>query len=99
MVEHGVGIDAAATASGMTSITVRRLRKKARERGFDPEVSSVMKEEYVKDAPRSGHPPKVTSEVESDILTTVRKTQMVEKNQPQCLHMSTMSPQQLFFEF
>ena len=73
LVEHGVGIDAAATASGMTSITVRRLRKKARERGFDPEVSSVMKEEHVKDAPRSGRPPKVTSEVESDILTTVRK--------------------------
>ena len=73
LVEHGVGIDAAATASGMTSITVRCLRKKARERGFDPEVSSVMKEEYFKDAPRSGRPPKVTSEVEYDILTTVRK--------------------------
>ena len=28
LVEHGVGIDAAATASAMTSITVRRLRKK-----------------------------------------------------------------------
>ncbi len=59
LAEYGVPVH---KVSEITTISVRhiyRLRKTARGRGFDPAVSSVLKEEYVKDAPRSGRPKKV----------------------------------------
>ena len=53
--------------------TGNTLKKKARERGYDPTISRVIKEEYVTDAPRPGQPTKVTEDVEKNILSNVRK--------------------------
>ena len=72
LVEHGVPAKDVAAICEMSSSTVHRLKIKARERGYDPSISRVLKEEYVIDAPRSGQPPKVT-EVEKAILDNVRK--------------------------
>lgn len=53
--------------------TIYRYKKQARERGYDPAISRVMKMEYVKNAPRSSRPTKITPQVEEKILENVKK--------------------------
>lgn len=70
LAEHGVSKAIAGAKSGMSEQSVSRLMKKARSRGYNPEVSTVMKEEYVTDKPRPGRRLKVTPEKESAILAS-----------------------------
>lgn len=70
LAEHGVHKAIAAAKSGMSRVSVFRLVKIARLRGYNPEVSTIMKEEYVTDKPRSGRRHKVTPEMESAILAS-----------------------------
>lgn len=70
LAEHGVSKAIAGAKSGMSEQSVIRLMKKARLRGYDPEVSTIMKEEYVTDTPRPGRRLKVTPEKESAILAS-----------------------------
>lgn len=58
--------------TGMSKSQIVRLRKKAKERGYDPSVSGRLKEEYVQDAPRSGRPEVVDEEKEKEMLELVR---------------------------
>ena len=73
LAEHGVPVKEVADICKMSTQTIYRLKKQARERGYDPAVSRLLEEAYVIDAPRSGQPPKVTEEVEKAILDNVRK--------------------------
>lgn len=65
LIEAGIAIKIVATTVEVSHQTVYKWRKIAIERGYDPKVSKVLKEEYVTDAPRSGRPPKVTPGVEN----------------------------------
>lgn len=70
LAEHGVPKAIAGAKSGMSEQSVSRLMKKARSRGYNPELSTIMKEEYVTDKPRPGRRLKVTPEKESAILAS-----------------------------
>jgi transposase len=73
LVEYGVAVKIAATAAGVEPRCVYRLMKKARQRGFDPAISIILKEVYVEDAPRSGRPKTVTPEKEEEVLIVGKK--------------------------
>lgn len=68
LMEDDIAVRIAASRSGISKKTVLKYMKTARLRGYDPAISTVMKEEYVTDKPRSGRPPIVTQEVEEQIL-------------------------------
>ena len=69
LAEYGIEEKIAAAQAGLYNATsVKRLRKKARERGFDPAASSILKEEYMADAGRSGRPRISTPTKEAQIL-------------------------------
>ena len=57
----------------VSRFTINRLQKQARTRGYDPDISKKLLLSYVVDAPRSRRPPVVTPQLESVILTAVRK--------------------------
>ena len=66
-----------AEISGITGISksqITRLRKKARERGFDPSVSKQITMEHVQDAPRTGRPEVIDEEKEKKMLEIVQAT-------------------------
>lgn len=66
LVEYGIPAKTVAKICEMSHQTVYAMKKKARQRGYDPDVSRVLKEEYVIDAPRSGQPLKVARQVGTD---------------------------------
>ena len=68
--EFGVPPGDASNHTNISVKTIQRLRKQARARGFDPAVSSLLKIEYVEDAPRSGRPPKLNPELEETIVAS-----------------------------
>ena len=51
--------------------TVSRLRQQARNRGYNSEISTELKLEYVQDTPRSGGPSKLTPKIEAAIVCTI----------------------------
>ena len=53
--------------------TIFDLKKKARERGYNPAQSRTLKIEYVEDASRSGRPKEVIEEKKQELLDYVRK--------------------------
>ena len=55
-----------------TETTVRKLRRKAMDRGYDPEVSVICEPWMVEDAPRSGRP-RTSQVVVQHIIDTVTK--------------------------
>lgn len=59
--------DAAAAANMTSPQALQRLRKKAQSRGFGS-IDKIPQVEHVQDAPRSGRPPVVTEEKETQIL-------------------------------
>jgi hypothetical protein len=56
LAEAGIEKKIAAASAGMTVSSVYRVIKKAKDRGYNKNESSVMKMEYVVDKPRSGRP-------------------------------------------
>lgn len=70
LVEYGIPPGHASHTTKISVKTIQRLRKQARARGYDPAVSSVLKLEYVEDAPRSGRPPKLNPELEDTIVAS-----------------------------
>jgi hypothetical protein len=59
----------AAALSGLHNAqSVKRLQKKARDRGYDPTVSTIMKSEYVSDAARSGRLIEFDAEKQAEML-------------------------------
>ena len=53
--------------------TISRLKKQARDRGYDPLVSKKLFLSHVTDTHRSGRPPVITPEVESAIMEAIRR--------------------------
>lgn len=68
LAEYGVPVQNIKQYLNMSVNTIQRLRKTARDRGFDPAVSPHLKLEYVEDAPRSGRPSKLTPQMEEAIV-------------------------------
>lgn len=56
LLEYGVHINEVATISKLSSQTLYSMRKRLRERGYDPEVNTAFEDRFFKDAPRSGRP-------------------------------------------
>ena len=61
LVEAGMEPKIVEAFTGVRRSTISRLRKKARERGYNPEISRKLLIEYVIDGARSGRPGKQTS--------------------------------------
>lgn len=68
LAEYGVPVQHIKHYLNMSVNTIQRLRKTARDRGFDPAVSPQLKLEYVEDAPRSGRPSKLNPQMEDAIV-------------------------------
>lgn len=75
LIEAGIAAKIVAATVEVSDQTVYKWRRIAIERGYDPNVSKVLKEEYVTDAPRSGRPRKVNPEVEEAILDNIPMSQ------------------------
>jgi transposase len=58
---------------GMTPVTVYRIIKRARDRGFNPDIDARIREEYVLDAQRSGRPKEITPAIEQSVIDSVTK--------------------------
>ena len=56
LLEYGVHINEVATISKLSAQTLYNMRKRLRERGYDPEVNTAFEDRFFKDAPRSGRP-------------------------------------------
>ncbi len=66
--ETGIDKKIAAASAGMTLSSVYRVIKKAKDRGYNKDESTIMKMKYVVDDPRSGRPLKVTSKKTAEVL-------------------------------
>ena len=73
LTEYGVPIPEITEPTTVSRRTIFDLKKKARERGYNPVISTVIKEEYVQDAPRSGRPKVITEDKEEEVLAIVSK--------------------------
>ena len=80
LIEHGITAKVVQAVTGVSIQSISYLKRKARDRGYDPTVSRILKVEYVQDAPRSGRPLKVTPEIEQAILNNVRHDRNSRKN-------------------
>lgn len=56
LAEAHISVERIQEVTGMDAKVIVGLRKLARERGYDPNVSMVLKEEYVYDPPNSNKP-------------------------------------------
>ena len=74
LLEAGIAAKIAAATIELSESVVYKWKRVVIQRGYDSTISMVLKEEHLVDAPRSGHPPKVTSEVEQAILDNVRSS-------------------------
>ena len=52
---------------GIPHSTLKAIRKRAKDRGFNPEVDGRILEEYVKDGDRSGRPTEISEEDKSPV--------------------------------
>ena len=71
LVEYGI---APKLVQGITDIhksTISRLRKKARERGYNPEISKKLFLSYVTDGQYTGRPSSITVELETELIDHV----------------------------
>jgi transposase len=72
LAEEGI---AAKIVQSITEVSIRSisdLKKKTRSRGYDSQISRVLKLEYVTDASRSGRSFKITSVIEAVIVENVQ---------------------------
>jgi len=74
LVEEGISVNRVMQITGLARRTIFDLKKRARERGYNPTLSRALKMEYVEDAPRSGRPKVVTEEQRETLLAHVRSS-------------------------
>ena len=72
LVEEGIAVKRVTELTGLARATVYDLKKKARQRGYDPTISRILKMEYVEDAPRSGRPKLATEANRNKVVEHVR---------------------------
>ncbi|OJJ78543.1 uncharacterized protein ASPGLDRAFT_53539 [Aspergillus glaucus CBS 516.65] len=70
---QGFDIQRVEAITGMSSWTIKRWVKKAKERGFNPEIDQRILTEYVEDDPRPGRPKEITQSTEDSIVSSIRK--------------------------
>ncbi|KAI8671803.1 hypothetical protein NCS57_00656700 [Fusarium keratoplasticum] len=59
-----------AAITGLSTRQVNRIYARAIYRGFDPNLRPlVIRDEYLRDAPRSGRPPKQTEETKKEVFS------------------------------
>ena len=68
LAEAGIEKKIAAASAGITVSSVYRVIKRAKDRGYNKNESSIMKMKYVVDEPRSERPRKANAEKEVEIL-------------------------------
>ena len=68
LAEAGIEKKIAAASAGMTVSSIYRVIKKAKDREYNKNESSIMKMKYVVDEPRSDRPRKANAEKEAEIL-------------------------------
>ena len=73
LVEEGITVKRVMEITSLSRRTIFDLKKKARERGYNPAQSRTLKIEYVEDASRSGRPKEVIEEKKQELLDYVRK--------------------------
>ena len=77
LAEGGMKPAIAAERAGITGNAghkiISRLRTKARQRGYNPEISTILKMEYVEDGPRSGRPKKINPEMVQSVLNAPKR--------------------------
>ena len=60
LIEAGVAQKTVTAITGISRTTIKRLQEKAKERGYDPNVSKELKLDYVTDQSRPGRPRGIT---------------------------------------
>jgi transposase len=68
LAEEGIKVARITEITGLSRRTIFYLKKRARDRGYDPARSRVLKMEYVEDAPRSGRPRVAAGEKDGELL-------------------------------
>ena len=71
LAEEGITVERIIEITGLSRRTIFNLKKRARERGYNPAQSRALKMEYVEDAPRSGRPKVTTEEKRKELLEHV----------------------------
>ncbi|KAJ5549815.1 hypothetical protein N7535_002243 [Penicillium sp. DV-2018c] len=64
-----------ANLTGLSVSCTRRIYKRATDRGFDPDVNTVIYDKYVTDSPRSGRPTKQDTVTKDSELSQVPRDQ------------------------
>jgi len=73
MLETSHKIPKIITATDLLERLIYRLRKVAKEQGYNLDASKKLLLTYVEDAPRIGRPKKATKEVEEMVIRTISK--------------------------
>lgn len=68
LLEAGLPIEFIRYKTELSDSTIYRIRRVAKERGYDPTNSPVFKDEYFEDAKRSGRPKILDEETEQAML-------------------------------
>ncbi len=73
LLQAKIPINRVSKISGISVNQIYRIDKKARERGYNPTTSTILSDDLLVDVPRSGHPKKITEEMEQEILQEIHK--------------------------
>ena len=57
--------------TGIPHSTLKAIRKRAKDRGFNPKVDGRILEEYVKDGDRSGRPTEISEDTKAQLIRNV----------------------------
>ena len=68
LLEHGVPVKQVSNITDVSSSTVYQIRKVAYDRGYHPVTNPTFKDEFFKDAPRSGRPEALDEEQTQKLL-------------------------------
>ena len=82
LLEYGVTVQHCEAISGLSRTTLYALRKRMRERGYDPRVSTMFEDHYFKDAPRTGRPRKEGSRGSRRRAAEAEKARLKALNNP-----------------
>lgn len=73
LLENKIPITEIISITGISKPSIYSIRKTAIARGYNPQESRKLLIAYVTDAPRSGRPPKATTEVKEQVKQTITK--------------------------
>src|SRR5690625_1241668 len=71
LLTEGISQARVAEITQIPKSTLKSIKRRARERGFNPAVDPRIKDDFVKDAQRSGRPKEITEETENRLIENV----------------------------